>query len=230
LSRAWDLRILSACRHYGFRDTLCLNIVKSGRSRVKSQLGALGAILLFATSTALAADDEAKMKRDAKNWEVLHSMYPKRALAAREEGLVGFIVKIDAAGSPTSCQVTHTSGHQLLDQETCQLIMVHANFKRPEGISLSQQRSYEGVVNWKLPSTPLAAVPAAPKAIDVAAAPEKMICKRTLKTGSNAAFERTCMTPSQWQKASEQTQDWWREQGKRGFSCGGDGTCPDSGR
>lgn len=168
---------------------------------------------------------QAKMERDAKNWEVLHSMYPKRALAAREEGLVGFAVTIDAAGSPSACQVTHTSGHKLLDQETCQLIMIHATFKRPEGVSLSQQRTYEGVVNWKLPSTPLAAVPAAPIPIAQADAPEKLICKRTQKTGSNAAFERTCMTPSEWEKAASQTQDWWRETGKKGFSCR-DAVCP----
>ena len=152
-------------------------------------------------------------------------MYPKRALAAREEGLVGFTVKIDAAGSPTECQVTHTSGHELLDRETCQLIMVHATFKRPEGMSLSQQRVHEGVVNWKLPATPASVVPVAPEAVAAAQAPEKMICKRTLRTGSSAAFERTCMTQSQWEKATKQTQDWWRETGKKGFSCGGDGVC-----
>jgi hypothetical protein len=112
----------------------------------------------------------------------------------------------------------------LLDQETCQLIMVHATFKRPEGLSLSQQREYEGVVNWKLPSTALAAVPPAPNPIAVSAAPEQIICKRRLKTGSNAAFERTCMTQSQWDKATTETQDWWRETGKKGFSCR-DGVC-----
>jgi transmembrane sensor len=153
-----------------------------------------------------------KAVRDAKNWHVLHKLYPPRALSAGEEGLVGFKVKIDSSGNPTECAITHTSGFPLLDLETCQLIMVHAVFKRPNGISLSQQRAYEGVVNWKLPSTPLAAVPAAPKPIDVAAAPEKLICKRARKTGSHAAFERICMTQRDWERSSDENKGIWQEQ------------------
>ena len=168
------------------------------------------------SAAASAPETSAKQKRDAKNWDVLQSMYPKRALANREEGLVGFTVKIDAAGSPTECKVTHTSGHPLLDQETCQLIMIHATFKKPDGISLSQQRLYEGVVNWKLPSTPLAAVPASPAPIAASAAPEPIICKRTPKIGTLAAFERTCMTEKEWVKATAETQDYWQDVRRKG--------------
>ena len=179
-----------------------------------------------AQDTTTASELTAKQKRDAKNWEVLHSMYPKRALAAREEGLVGFLLSIDAAGSPTKCQITHTSGYPLLDQETCQLIMVHGTFKRPEGVSLSQQRTYEGVVNWKLPSTPLAVVPAVPKAVTAAAAPEPLICKRTPKIGTLAGFERTCLTANEWKRATKETQEFWQKTRGQGFSCGGDKPCP----
>ena len=171
--------------------------------------------------------DQAKMERDAKNWEVLHKMYPKRALAAGEQGLVGFLVGIDAAGSPTKCQITHTSGYKLLDEETCKLIMVHATFKRPEGLSLSQERTYEGVVNWKLPSTPLAAVPEIPKPVVAAAAPEPQICKRTTRIGTLAGFERTCMTQRQWDKATKETQDYWNDlQGRKGHSICGEPPSP----
>lgn len=182
-----------------------------------------------ASGPSAPVPDQAKMERDAKNWEVLHKMYPKRALAAGEEGLVGFLVGIDAAGSPTKCQITHTSGHKLLDEETCQLIMVHATFKRPEGLSPSQQRTYEGVVNWKLPSTPLAAVPEIPKPIVTAVAPEPKICKRTPRVGTLAAFERTCMTQREWNVASRESRDLWEEsQGRKGstYDCGsGSGLC-----
>ena len=174
----------------------------------------------FAVQTGVAsAPDPAKMERDAKNWETLHSMYPKSSLAAGEQGLVGFTIGIDAAGSPTKCQVTHSSGYKRLDEETCKLIMVHATFKRPEGISLSQQRTYEGVVNWKLPSTPLAAVPEVPKPILAAAAPEPQICKRTVRVGTLAGFERTCMTQREWDKQTQETRDYWDElQGRKGMS------------
>lgn len=157
--------------------------------------------------------------RDANNWDVLHKLYPPRALAAGEEGLVGFTVRIDASGSPTLCKITHSSGHPLLDLETCQLIMVHATFKRPEGVSLSQQRSYEGVVNWKLPATAQSAVPAIPKPVTEAAAGEALICKRIPKTGSNAAFERKCMTKSEWQRASDDARNVWDRLRSDGASC-----------
>ncbi len=166
---------------------------------------------------AASAPDRAKMERDAKNWETLHSMYPKSSLAAREQGLVGFKIGIDAAGSPTRCEVTHTSGFKTLDEETCKLIMVHATFKRPEGISLSQTRTYEGVVNWKLPDTPLAAVPEVPRAVVASAAPEPQICKRTPRIGTLAAFERTCMTQREWDKQTSETREYWDElQGRKG--------------
>jgi transmembrane sensor len=157
-----------------------------------------------------------KSVRDAQNWDVIQKLYPPRARAAGEEGLVGFTVKIDATGSPTACKITHTSSHPLLDLETCQLIMTHASFKRPAGLSPSQQRSYEGVVNWRLPTSPTAAVPTLPKAIAQAAAPEQLICKRILKTGSMALFERRCMTKSDWQRVSSQTRDTWDELQTRG--------------
>jgi transmembrane sensor len=173
---------------------------------------------------AKAPEDEGlRALREARNWEVLHKLYPPRALAAREEGLVGFTVKIDSGGNPTSCKITQTSGHPLLDLETCQLIMVHATFKRPDGLSRSQQRSYEGVINWKVPVTASASAsaPAAPKRIAEAAPAEELVCKRRPQTGSNAAFERKCMTRSEWQKAAQESRDPWDYVARSGNRCEG---------
>ena len=158
-----------------------------------------------------AAPADRKALQDATNWAMLHKLYPPRALAAREEGMVGFTVKIDSSGSPTSCRITHTSGHPLLDLETCKLIMVNATFKRPAGVSASQQRSYEGVVNWRLPTTPASTTLAPPKAIAESAAPEQLICRNIRKTGSRIATERKCMTSSEWQRASEESTQLWRQ-------------------
>ena len=172
-----------------------------------------------------AGAPDVKAVRDANNWNVLHKLYPARALAAGEEGMVGFTVKIDGRGNPTSCKITHTSGHPLLDLETCKLIMVHASFKRPAGLSPSQQRSYEGVVNWKLPTSPLSSAPAVPKVIAEAAAPEEMICRRFARTGSNIASERKCLPKSEWQRLSDDSKRAFDErQGRRG-SCGGPADC-----
>ena len=150
-----------------------------------------------------------KAIQDANNWDVIHKLYPPRALAAREEGLVGFMVEIESSGSPTRCTITHTSGHPLLDLETCQLIMMHATFNRPAGSSPSQKRSYEGVVNWKLPNAPQIAAPVPPKAIAETTAPEQLVCKRIPRTGSIAGFERKCMSKSDWERASSESRTLW---------------------
>lgn len=149
--------------------------------------------------------------RDERNWSVLHRLYPRRALEAREEGLVGFTVRIDSRGDPTQCRITQSSGHPLLDMETCQLIMVHADFKRPSGGSRSQQRWYEGVVNWKLPAA-TAAAPVASPPIASKAEVDEMICKRFPRTGSNVAIDRVCMRKSEW---SRESGTLWQEKGRR---------------
>ena len=48
-------------------------------------------------------------------------------------------------------------------------------------------------------------------------APEKMICKRQVRTGSLASVERTCYTRAEWQRLADQTRDAWQEmQGVKG--------------
>jgi len=97
----------------------------------------------------------------------------------------------------------------LLDLETCQLIMMHATFNRPAGSSPSQKRSYEGVVNWKMPNAPQIAAPVPPKAIAETTAPEQLVCKRIPRTGSIAGFERKCMSKSDWERASSESRTLW---------------------
>ncbi|HVM23090.1 MAG TPA: TonB family protein [Sphingomicrobium sp.] len=169
-----------------------------------------------ATEEADSRAAQERVLRNERNWDVLHKLYPARALAAREEGLVGFTVKIDARGNPTACKITHSSGHPLLDLETCQLIMVHATFKTASTVTVSQQRSYEGVVNWRLPGSAREAAPPAPQRVAEAPPPEELICKRFPQTGSNAAFERRCMTKSEWQRSTARTREAWDDaQGTR---------------
>jgi TonB family protein len=153
------------------------------------------------------------------NWDVFMKLYPRRALAAHEEGSVGFRVTIDKQGTVTGCQVTRTSGHPLLDQETCTLITLNAEFQPEEGLSGSQVRTRDGVINWKLPSG--TAQLAAPQAIASADAPEKVICKKTVRTGTLAGFERTCMTQREWTRQSDEAKEMWGEaQGKKGATNG----------
>ena len=52
-------------------------------------------------------------------------------------------------------------------------------------------------------------------------APEKMICKRHVRTGTLAGIERTCYTRSEWQRLANHTRDGWKEmQGIKGSTNG----------
>jgi TonB family protein len=157
--------------------------------------------------------------QSASNWEIFQKLYPPRALAAREEGAVGFKVTIDGKGAVTQCEVTHSSGHPLLDQETCNLITLHAEFKPEQGLSGSQAMTREGLIAWRLPDSKTKL--ASPTAVASNDAPEKVVCKKTVRIGTIAGFERTCMTTQEWARQSDEERELWGEvQGKKGSTHG----------
>ena len=150
--------------------------------------------------------------------EIVFQNYPPRALAAGEEGPVFFNVTLDEDATAISCQVTHSSGFPLLDEETCKLIVGHAVFKSARDASghLVRQET-EGVVNWTLPGhtpAPISAAVVAPKDL-----PAKQICKKTSRIGTIADVERTCMTAQEWARQTDEMKQTWEDvQGKKGFT------------
>jgi TonB family protein len=169
--------------------------------------------------------DEAQA-RNAQNWQVLFSQYPPRALAARQEGQVGFRVKLDRDGWATECQVTKTSGFGLLDDETCRLIVNRATFK---GLRDAHGRRVatvtEGLVDWKLnqAANAPAAAPASFRIVDAPPpASEKRVCKRYRKTGTLSGYERYCLTEKEWIRLRHENQvEWGDLQGTKGNTHGG---------
>lgn len=178
-------------------------------------LGILGLAMFASVGAHAAAPTETpveKAVREGRNFDTLLKYYPPRALAAGEQGRVGFKIRLDKDGQPTNCEVTHSSGHRWLDEETCQVILAHAVFKPVKDAAGNKVNQVtEGVVNWTIPGAGGAAVAARPMAVVASNAPEKMICKRELKTGSLADYERTCMTKSEWKRLSEQMKEPWEE-------------------
>jgi TonB family protein len=174
---------------------------------------------LLAAAPALSQTAEQRAQ-NASTWDVFMKLYPKRALQAHEEGPVGFKVTLDNKGDVVGCQVTKSSGHPLLDDETCKLVTLNAVFKPDPNLGPSQTKTSEGVINWKLPdSKGVAAV--SPTAFADGSAPEKVVCKKTLRTGTLAGYERTCMTPTEWAKQSDAMKaDWEDMQGKKGSTHG----------
>jgi TonB family protein len=176
--------------------------------------------LAFSSSAFAQTPDAAT--RNALNAETLQKLYPPRALAAGEQGVVGFSVKLDKDGQPTECQVTRSSGFPLLDQETCQIITLHAVFKPTGAATGSQVSTHQGAINWQLPATAQSATAAAPaKPVKIAEAPEKVVCKRVPRTGSNVGTERVCLTRRDWQSSSEESRREFEElQGRKGSTSG----------
>lgn len=184
--------------------------------RVRDLMFAAG---LFSAAPALAQTAAQQRAQNASNWDVFMKLYPKRALQAREEGVVGFTVTLNNKGDVVGCQVTKSSGHPLLDDETCKLVTLNAVFKPDPNLGPSQTKTSEGVISWKLPDSK--AVVASADPIVVTGVPEKVVCKKTLKTGSLANYERTCMTPTEWAKQSDAMKaDWEEMQGKKGMTHG----------
>ena len=175
-------------------------------------------VAVFAASSAVAQTPDPKAAQNAANWDVFQQFYPKRAIAAKEEGAVGFKVTLDSKGLVTDCQITHSSGHPLLDQETCNIITLHAQFKSDPGLSPSQIHTSEGMIAWKLPAS--ATTLAVPRAVQSAEL-DKVVCKKTIRTGTLADVERVCLTVRDWARQSDDTKQPWEElQGKKGSTSG----------
>src|SRR5690349_20507432 len=124
----------------------------SRRRRVMERpmmLFALGSLLASPAQAAPGKMNPEKMKQIS---EVVFENYPPRALRNGEQGSVYFTVTLDKDAHPTACQVTYGSGHPLLDQETCDLIVQHAVFNSVKDKNGHATKStHEGVVNWRIP-------------------------------------------------------------------------------
>ena len=174
----------------------------------------------FAYSGPPAVDTGRIQVDQSKNWEVFTKLYPKRALAAGEQGLVAFKLTLDRAGHPTACQVTHTSGFKQLDEETCTMLMMHSVFQPPKDAEGNRLNLFhtEGVINWRIPGREASLKqPAKLAKLDPL---EKKICKRTPRTGTLAGFDRVCMTAREWDKTRQENLEDYEEQRKRGFTQG----------
>lgn len=55
--------------------------------------------------------------------------YPPIALRLDMAGVTEFAISIDAAGAPAACEITHSSGFDVLDRATCRALMARARFR-----------------------------------------------------------------------------------------------------
>lgn len=62
-------------------------------------------------------------------WAISTDDYPPGARRENREGTTRYEVAVDEKGAPTGCTIIKSSGHQDLDDRTCQLVMKRAKFK-----------------------------------------------------------------------------------------------------
>lgn len=175
-----------------------------------------GLLLVAAAASIAGVSPDATQSAQSKNGEFIFSQYPPRALAAGEQGSVGFRAQVDAKGNVMSCKVLDGSGFERLDRETCDLIVDHATFKPTlDGEGKAREAVHDGIVNWRIPG----AAATATKTSYGGKSPDEVVCKRITKTGSLVSHSRLCLTRRQWSEYADRSQDRWGEiQGKFGSS------------
>ena len=77
--------------------------------------------------------------------------YPSIAAANGDEGTVKVKIRVDRDGLATSCEVTSSSGHAALDEQTCALFRARARFAPArDGRGKPVASTYEKDVVWRL--------------------------------------------------------------------------------
>jgi TonB family protein len=93
--------------------------------------------------------------------------YPLDAARARAQGTATAHVEIDAGGRVTSCAITQSAGHALLDKVTCDIISTRFRFEPivPGGPVLAASRDLR--IAWRLPEDAPPPVPFARSRVTV---------------------------------------------------------------
>lgn len=77
--------------------------------------------------------------------------YPHRAAALKQEGEVWYRLEVDPRGKPIRCNVTEPSGHALLDNATCAVVMRTKAVVPAEPVAgVTENSSYDGFLVWSL--------------------------------------------------------------------------------
>jgi TonB family protein len=156
---------------------------------------------------------------EKSNGEFMFKHYPPRALAAGEEGQVGFRVTLDKEGVLTSCDITKSSGFMTLDAETCQFLGRYAQFKASQledGRRVAGTRA--GFVNWKLPPDAKASPKVRTESLATVRTPDKLLCRRSVQTGSLVARQKKCATRKEWEESERLAKEGAQELLGKGWS------------
>lgn len=174
-------------------------------------------LTLAATAVGLLAaptEDQTVVTQSA-NGEFISRHYPERARKAGEEGKVGFQITVEPDGSLGTCEVTQSSGHRALDDDTCELIIHYARLKPVRDAEGRAVRAvHTGYINWRLPA---GTVKTAAQGSGKPRERDRIICKRETRTGSLVAKTRQCLTKGDWANQQRYWEDELDRIQGRGF-------------
>lgn len=78
--------------------------------------------------------------------------YPSAALRTAMTGTTSFVLAVDANGKALRCEITDSSGFDILDQATCKLLMARATFSPArDRAGKAQAANYRNRVRWMIP-------------------------------------------------------------------------------
>ncbi|WP_077148853.1 energy transducer TonB [Sphingopyxis sp. KK2] len=103
------------------------------------------------TALARATPVMPKPAAYGRRW-VTHSDYPVSAIQSRLEGEVGFLITVGSDGSVSECRIVKSSGHDILDSSTCDLIRRRAKFdpaRNENGEAVAGY--YLSKIQWSVP-------------------------------------------------------------------------------
>jgi TonB family protein len=103
-------------------------------------------------STVAISAPSGEINKSKVNW-VTSDGYPKRALRYELEGTTRFRVLVGTSGRVMTCQITVSSGHEVLDNATCQNVSRNARFTPAVGSDGNAVASYfEGLFRYQIPA------------------------------------------------------------------------------
>ena len=78
--------------------------------------------------------------------------YPKAALKQRLEGMTSMNLYITKSGKLSTCEITESSGHSILDQASCRMMAFKARFSPAKDINGENVAAIlPHRINWTLP-------------------------------------------------------------------------------
>jgi protein TonB len=77
--------------------------------------------------------------------------YPREALSKHWEGEVQYDLTVGTKGRPIACHVVQSSGHKVIDDATCNILISRARFKPAlDAAGNPIESHWPGHINWRL--------------------------------------------------------------------------------